>query len=159
MAHIEEMNGQGGRKSNVDLNLVPFIDLMSVCIIFLLITAVWTQVSMIQLGSSIYSKKTSEEPVTPPPFSEVILRVDVLPEGFRLLVGKDMISIPKLSDSVYDKDTLVNKLMEVKKKYPEKTDGVASVRDDVYYKHLISAMDALLMGGFPQVSITTTGVQ
>ena len=31
--------GGGGRESNVELNLVPFIDLMSVCIIFLLVTA------------------------------------------------------------------------------------------------------------------------
>ena len=159
MAHIEEMNGQGGRKSNVDLNLVPFIDLMSVCIIFLLITAVWTQVSMIQLGSSIYSKKTSDEPVTPPPFSEVILRVDVLPEGFRLLVGTDLAQIPKFSDGNYNKDDLIAKLQKVKERYPDKVDGVASVRDNVYYKHLIEAMDALLIAGFPQVSITTTGVE
>ena len=159
MAHVEEMNGQGGRKSNVELNLVPFIDLMSVCIIFLLITAVWTQVSMIQLGSSIYSKKTSEEPVIPPPFSEVVLRVDVLPEGFRLLIGTDLSSIPKLADGNYDKDRLIALLEEVKKRYPDKVDGVASVRDNVYYKHLIEAMDSLLIAGFPQVSITTTGVE
>ena len=159
MAHIEEMNGQGGRKANVDLNLVPFIDLMSVCIIFLLITAVWTQVSMIQLGSSIYSKKTSEEPVIPPPFSEVVLRVDVLPKGFRLLLGKDMVSIPKLAEGSYDKDNLVAQLLKAKEQYPDKVDGVASVRDNVYYKHLIEAMDALLIAGFPQVSITTTGVE
>ena len=159
MAHIEEMNGQGGRKANVDLNLVPFIDLMSVCIIFLLITAVWTQVSMIQLGSSIYSKKTSEDPITPPPFSEVILRVDVLPEGFRLLVGKNMTSIPKLSNGNYDKDNLIANLQKAKSQYPDKVDGVASVRDNVYYKHLIEAMDALLIAGFPQLSITTTGVE
>ncbi len=159
MAHIEEMNGQGGRKSNVDLNLVPFIDLMSVCIIFLLLTAVWTQVSMIQLGSSIYSKKTSDEPIKPPPFSEVVLRVDVLPGGFRLLVGTNQISIPKLSEGSYDKDRLASQLAQTKQKYPDKIDGVVSVRDDVYYKHLIEAMDALLMAGFPQVSITTTGVE
>ena len=158
MAHIEERNG-GDRKANVDLNLVPFIDLMSVCIIFLLITAVWTQVSMIQLGSSIYSKKTSEEPVIPPPFSEVILRVDVLPEGFRLLIGKELIPIPKLSNGNYDKDKLVANLNKVKEKYPDKVDGVTSVRDNVYYKHLIEAMDALLIAGFSQVSITTTGVE
>ena len=103
MAQVEEMNGGSGRKSNVDLNLVPFIDLMSVCIIFLLITAVWTQISMIQLGSSIYSKKTSDEPIKPPPFVEVVLRVDVLQEGFRVLLGRDMVSIPKLSDESYDK--------------------------------------------------------
>ena len=159
MAQVEEMNGSSGRKANVDLNLVPFIDLMSVCIIFLLITAVWTQVSMIQLGSSIYSKKTSDEPLQPPPFSEVVLRVDILPEGFRVLLGTDMVSIPKLSDGSYNKDGLIAQLKKAKGQYPEKMDGVASVRDNVYYKHLISAMDALLIAGFPQVSITTTGVQ
>ena len=159
MAQIEESGSSGGRRSNVELNLVPFIDLMSVCIIFLLLTAVWTQISMIQLGSSIYSQKTSEEPVLPPPFSEVVLRVDVLPEGFRLLVGKDMTSIPKLNSGAYDKETLIQRLRETKQKYPEKTDGAASVRDNVYYEHLISAMDALLIAGFPQVSITATGVE
>ncbi len=58
MAHIES-GGSRGRKTNIELNLVPFIDLMSVLITFLLITAVWTQVSMIQIGSSLYGKKTS----------------------------------------------------------------------------------------------------
>ena len=159
MAQVEESNGSDNRKSNVDLNLVPFIDLMSVCIIFLLITAVWTQVSMIQLGSSIYSKKTSERPIIPPPFSEVVLRVDVLKEGFRVVLGKDRFAIPKLSDGNYDKQTLISQLKKAKEQYPEKVDGVASVRDEVFYKHLIQAMDALLIAGFPQVSITTTGVQ
>ena len=157
--NVEETGRQGGRKANVELNLVPFIDLMSVCIIFLLITAVWTQVSMIQLGSSIYSKKTSEEPVIPPPFSEVVLRLDVLPEGFRLLVGKELTAVPRRSDGAYDKETLLARLKEVKQQYPDKVDGVVSIRDKVYYKHLIEAMDGLLIAGFPQVSITTTGVQ
>lgn len=156
MAHIEEF-GSKGRNQVVELNLVPFIDLMSVCIIFLLITAVWTQVSMVQLGSSIYSKKTSEDPVIPPPFSEVVLRVDVLPEGFRLVVGNERFLIPTLNGE-YDKDTLLSKLQAIKQQYPEKIDGVTSVRDEVLYKHLVSAMDALALAGFSQVSITATGV-
>ncbi len=36
MAHIDD-GGDGSRSTTVDLNLVPIIDLMSVCIIFLLI--------------------------------------------------------------------------------------------------------------------------
>lgn len=37
-------NARGGRRSlNAAINLVPFIDLLSFCISFLLITAVWTQ--------------------------------------------------------------------------------------------------------------------
>ena len=159
MAHIEE----SGKKTSsvVDLNLVPFIDLMSVCIIFLLITAVWTQISMIQLGSSVYSKKMDDKPVVPPPFAEVVLRVDVLPEGFRLVVGKDHSMIPPGGGKGgnYDKEALLARLKEIKRRYPEKTDGVTSVRDNVKYKHLVEAMDAFITAGFDQVSITTTGVQ
>lgn len=156
MAHIEESNGK--TSSVVELNLVPFIDLMSVCIIFLLITAVWTQVSMIQLGSSVYSNKTEDKPIIPPPLSEVVLRVDVLPEGFRLVEGKTRILIPATGKN-YDKETLLAKLKEVKSKYPEKIDGVTSVRDNVKYKHLVEAMDSLIAAGFEQVSLTTTGVE
>ena len=158
MAHIEEF-GNSNRKQNVDLNLVPFIDLMSVCIIFLLITAVWTQVSMIQLGSSIYSNKTDDKPIPPPPFSEVVLRIDILEQGFRLVVGKDQTLIPVLSANEYDQKTLIEKLKETKAKYPSKVDGITSIHDKIIYKHLVAAMDALLQSGFDQVSITTTGVQ
>src|ERR1700745_192614 len=38
--------GKGGKKPlDASLNLVPFIDLLSCCISFLLITAVWTQLA------------------------------------------------------------------------------------------------------------------
>jgi biopolymer transport protein ExbD len=53
----------GGKGPNVDLNLVPFIDLMSVLITFLLISAIWVQVSLIQIGSSLYAKKTSDQDI------------------------------------------------------------------------------------------------
>lgn len=152
--------GSSGRKQVVDLNLVPFIDLMSVCIIFLLITAVWTQVSMIQLGASIYSNKTEDQPIPPPPFVEIILRVDVLPTGFRLVAGKESMAIPAVgSNKMYNKDKLISELQAVKNKYPDKVDAIVSVRDNVQYKYLIEAMDAMLTSGFSQVSITTTGVE
>ena len=157
MAHIEEF-GKSNLRQNVDLNLVPFIDLMSVCLIFLLITAVWTQVSMLQLGSSVYSNKTEEVPLIPPPFTEIVLRVDILSEGFRVVLGKERTMIPVLNEGDYDQGKLVEKLKEAKEKYPTKIDGITSIRDDIGYKHLIAVMDALLVSGFDQVSITT-GVQ
>lgn len=46
--------GGGGRKKSLDaeLNLVPFIDLLSMCICFLLITAVWIEVGSMQVKQS-----------------------------------------------------------------------------------------------------------
>ena len=41
-----ESGGKGRRRSvDAELNLIPFIDLLSTCILFLLMTAVWVQVS------------------------------------------------------------------------------------------------------------------
>jgi len=157
VAQVEEFGNQ--RKQVVDLNLVPFIDLMSVCIIFLLITAVWTQVSMIQLGSSIYSNKTEERPTPLTPFTEVVLRVDVLPEGFRLVADQNQSLIPHLGENLYNQESLITKLKEVKLKYPNKVDGIVSIRDQIRYKYLISAMDAFLQAGFERISIATMGVQ
>src|SRR4029079_9548173 len=39
--------GTGGEKSNVELNIVPFIDLMSCLTAFLLVTAVWVNIAQI----------------------------------------------------------------------------------------------------------------
>src|SRR5438105_14523806 len=44
---------KGGKKAlDAEINLVPFIDLLSCCISFLLITAVWTQIAGLQVASS-----------------------------------------------------------------------------------------------------------
>lgn len=49
MASVQETGGSGRKSLNADLNLVPFIDLLSVCICFLLMTAVWTQIGALPL--------------------------------------------------------------------------------------------------------------
>ncbi|MBX7231188.1 MAG: biopolymer transporter ExbD [Bdellovibrionales bacterium] len=154
MAHIEEKSE--GRQATVDVNLVPFIDLMSVCIIFLLITAVWTQVSMIQIGSSIYGKKSSDDTVQPPPRAEIPFRLDVKTEGYGIVVGRSMTTIPKLNGE-YNKDALLIELKKVKELYPEKVDAVITVLDELPYKTLIDGMDALLTTGFPEIAVSTAG--
>ena len=48
----QETAGKGGKKAlDAELNLIPFIDLLSCCIAFLLITAVWTQIAGLQVAS------------------------------------------------------------------------------------------------------------
>ena len=141
----------------VELNLVPFIDLMSVCIIFLLITAVWIQVSMIQLGTSVYSKKTGEETIQPPPqpHGDIPFRVDVRSGGYRMVIGSQQLMIPLKANGAYDHQLFSEKVKEVKSIYPEKIDVVVTSQDNLMYKHLIMAMDLLLAAGFSGISIST----
>ena len=153
MAQIEDSR-KGGRATNVDVNIVPFIDLMSVLVIFLLITAVWSQVSMIQLGSSIYGKATNQKSI-PPPHAEVAFRLDILPTGQRVVIGKSQIMIPKI-DGKYDMTRLLAELKKVKEIYPNKQDCVITMSDSLAYEYLVNGMDALLQAGFPQIAISTS---
>lgn len=156
MAHIDS-GDSSGRKKNIELNLVPFIDLMSVLITFLLITAVWTQVSMIQIGSSLYGKKSETQPAPePPPNADVVLKVDVKEGGYVLTVGRQIISLPMVNDQ-FDETGLVAQLQRVKQLYPEKVDAIVTVADVISYEQLIKAMDNCLTAGFSAISVATGG--
>jgi biopolymer transport protein TolR len=50
------------KKKHIDfeLNLIPFIDLLSTCICFLLMTAVWTQVGSMDAKQSVGGQPVSE---------------------------------------------------------------------------------------------------
>lgn len=152
MAQIGGENS--GRSTDVDVNLIPFIDLMSVLITFLLITAVWTQVSMIQLGSSIYGKKTSDQITPPPPIADIPLRLDVKDFGFRLVVGPDKFTFEKKGGEWVTED-LAERLQVIRQTYPDKVDATITVDNEIPYEKLILGMDALLAKSFTSISIST----
>jgi biopolymer transport protein TolR len=154
MAQIQDKGS--GRNSNVDLNIVPFIDLMCVCIIFLLVTAVWTQVSMIQIGSSVYSKRTEATPDVPPPRPEVAFRLDVVTSGYVIQIGKKQLSVPKVNGK-YDDKRLKAELLDIRKQYPDKKDAVITVLEELTYDDLIHGMDMLLRQGFEEISVAAGG--
>src|SRR5579871_4202087 len=131
MAQIDD-GGDRGRSTTVDLNLVPIIDLMSVCIIFLLITAVWTQVSMIQIGSSIYGQKNTDDKPEPPKRAEVPFRLDVLKDGYRVIIGRQEMHFPKVNGD-YDTGKLTAELKKIKELYQDKNDCVVTVLDELPY--------------------------
>jgi biopolymer transport protein TolR len=156
MAHVD-LPGKGGKRTtNFELNLVPFIDLMSMLISFLLITAVWTQVSMIQIGSSIYGKKNDTGQVETPQREQVNLKIDVTYKGYVVTVGHNAFSIPR-NGTEYDDKQLTEQLKGLKNKYPDKTDGIISLLDDIKYDELIKGMDAMMTAGFPEIAIATQG--
>lgn len=53
----QKKNGRS-RSLNFDLNLVPFIDLLSMCICFLLMTAVWMQLASMKVHQSLGTSNT-----------------------------------------------------------------------------------------------------
>ena len=159
MAQVGDGGGSNKRESSFDLNLVPFIDLMSVMITFLLITSVWSQVAMIKLGSSIYGKQnTEDEPLEKPPRADVPFRLDVKSTGYRIIIAKQTIQIPKVNNK-FDRATLKTRLAQIKQSYPDKVDCVITVEEALKYDFLIQGMDILLQAGFPAISVATGGAK
>jgi biopolymer transport protein ExbD len=155
MAHIE--SGGSGRRTSLELNLVPFIDLMSVLITFLLITAVWTQVSMIQIGSSLYSKKSGDQTVPLTPDVDKVLRVDIRQDGYFVTVGKEQKLIARQGE-VFDSAALLDLLQKAKLMFPDKVDAMVAMDDNLPFEKLITGMDIILKAGFPKISVASGGI-
>lgn len=156
MAHIST-GGKGGRQKTFEPNLVPFIDLMSVLITFLLISAVWTQVSMMQIGSSLYGKRNEQQTAQIPPDADIVLKLDIRGDGYELTVAKQVIKFPRSKDKQYDDAGLIAQLEKAKQLYPKKTDAAIAMQEDLPYEQLIHGMDSLLRSGFPVISVLTGG--
>ena len=61
--HVASKSGKGRRKNmNFELNLVPFIDVLSTCICFLLVTAVFVNLGSLHVSQAVGSEKTKEKP-------------------------------------------------------------------------------------------------
>jgi biopolymer transport protein ExbD len=68
MGGIDIGGGGGGKRKSIDseINMIPMIDLLMVTISFLLITAVWTQMSRINADAQVPGRPDVPTPVTAP---------------------------------------------------------------------------------------------
>lgn len=141
--------GGGDRKKrvNADLNLVPYIDLLTCMVAFLLITAVWTQLARLKVGQR--GQGTGDE------FEQAHrtnVAVVVHDEGFNLIVGNDQKPLPAKAGEL-DYATLAFELAGVKRAYPDKTDVQVVSADDIVFDKLVRTMDATMSAGFADLSL------
>jgi biopolymer transport protein ExbD len=147
---------KGGKRSlDANLNLVPFIDLLSACIAFLLMTAVWT--SMYRIDATNKNSGTAGSMEKPDkPMDRLVLVVDT--RGYTIIAGKEKYVVPKKGE-LYDVAELEKKLKQVKGYYPDRLDMNVAVSVGVLYSDITTAMDTSIGMGFTDVSLTdATGV-
>src|SRR4051812_34759369 len=139
-----ETGGKAGRKAvNADLNLVPYIDLLTCMVAFLLITAVWSQLARLE----VHQKSQGQAGEDTPPEKVVKLVVVVTAEGFNLTAGDDQQPIPKRGES-YDFEKLGTELKKFKDTHPDKTDIQVASEDAIKFETLVKTMDAALTARF-----------
>src|SRR5688572_28596652 len=148
-----DSGGKGGKKPlNADLNLVPYIDLLTCMVAFLLITAVWTQLSRLQAQQKGQGQSGEEVP----PVLQVNIVELVNQEGFNVVVGQDQTPIPKKGND-YDFEELGKALNKAKDAHPDKNDVQVASEDQIVFDTLIRAMDTALSARFPDISLIDSG--
>ena len=125
-----------------ELLLVPMIDIFTVLVTFLLMTAVFSRIAIMQID---LPSSAAPKPSEPKFRLEVIVRQD----GFDLSDGKEAIgTIPKVSGA-YDLNGLTRGVLEVKREHPTSEDASVLSEPKVPYDDLVQAMDAIRSAELP----------
>jgi biopolymer transport protein ExbD len=119
-----------------ELLLVPMIDIFTVLVTFLLMTAVFSRTVILQLNLPASQTEFKEPP--PGLQLEVMVRKDLLQVADRNT--GPLATLPNTA-SGYDYDALTEYLKRVKAKFPEKTDASILLEADTPYDTLVQVMD------------------
>ena len=148
--------GKGGKKPlDAAINLVPFIDLLSCCISFLLITAVWTQLARMDVTQKGQGAAGSTDEKPPEPTVNLTLYIDKDGYTFAKSTGEST-PIPMKGDD-YDYVKLADILKDAKTAYPDKNDIAVKADDSVLYNKIIHTMDVVLSAKFPDIGLSDKG--
>jgi biopolymer transport protein ExbD len=124
-------------KEPADLDMTTFLNLMVVLVPFLLITAVFSRITIVEL-----SLPTAAGGAAPKPAGfrmEVIVRE----AGLEISNGTSVIAaLPKV-EGEYDLETLSELVMSLKRDNPDREDASVLLEPQIEYDHLIQVMDAI----------------
>ena len=140
--HVEEIEEEAG-----ELNLVPYMDIVTNIIIFLLASVV-NQVALgnINVSSPTIQSGGGGETDTPPEKPPLNLTITVGATGY--IVGASggvLPNIPKLPNGQYDYKTLTTKLKEIKSNpdNAEETKATFNADANIAYDIVIATLDAM----------------
>ena len=152
--------GTGDKKSvNVDLNIVPFIDLMSCLTAFLLVTAVWVNIAQINIQPKGKTRDTQNvQQDEEKPILSVLLTADRIWVGMSRVDDKRQID--KKPDGKQDWEKLESTLKEFKAStfFADRSDievaAESTTASPVAYQDIISAMSIAVKVNFVDVGLT-----
>ena len=124
------------QKEAPDLDTTTFMNLMVVLVPFLLITAVFSRITIVELDLPSAQSAAPSQPV---------FRVEVVVReaGLEIMDGTQVIAaLPKVDDQ-YDLPKLSEYLVAIKREFPAKEDASVLLEPDIEYDHLIQVMDVV----------------
>lgn len=147
---------QGKKHLDFELNLIPFIDLLSTCICFLLLTAVWLNVGSMNVKQAVGGQPAAETVKKP------ILWVFLGDKGEVTLEARDAQRMPasmrklKLTGAAEGKTNLQQLAVQLelmKQAEPELKTALIQPRAQTSYEDIIDLMDQFKRSGLGDLGV------
>lgn len=136
-----------------DVNITPVMNLFLVLVPFLLLTAVFVRIAVLELSLPSLSQK-SQKPQADPQKPVVVILLAITQKGFELKVPAMRFEPIPLKEDEYQFDQLRRNLDKIKQRYPETEEITIQPADDVLYEIIVKVMDACREAGFPNIAIS-----
>ena len=135
------------RKEAAHLEITAFINLIVVLVPFLLSTAVFTRLSVIDLALPAQTNGQLEQLKAEDLKLEIVVRADALEVGDR--IGGLIQRIPSTATGP-DVRALQTLMQQIKTKFPDKADATVLAEPNTPYDTLVRVMDAMRAGHLMQ---------
>lgn len=148
---------QQDKELNFELNILPILDILSVLICFLLLTAVWIQIGTLDTRQAIGDNSTAGQKNPPS------LWITVNTQGSVQLSMRDLPNKKTYEENIQGNGRGVNwtaleqKLQNLRAKWPELKTGIVRPEAQASYGDVIRIMDKLKQFQFEGVGLSPLG--
>lgn len=138
MKHLRKRKER--HKEAQEMNITAFMNLMVILVPFLLITAVFSRLTVLELDLPAAQSTATAEPPEQDLNLEITVREHSIEVGDRY---NGLLSRFESSDATYDLAALSDYLLEVKSRFPAKADATLLLEPDISYEVLVQVMDTI----------------
>lgn len=140
---IRDRMSRRRQRDAAELNITAFLNLMVILVPFLLITAVFTRMAVLELNLPAASEQTEQEDK---------LRLEIVVRDDALVVGdgrRIIAEIARGDEGEYDYDRLSALMERLKEENPDVRQASVLLEPDTEYDILVHVMDAVRMTEVP----------
>ncbi|MFQ5754330.1 MAG: ExbD/TolR family protein, partial [bacterium] len=132
-----------------DVNITPVMNIFLILIPFLLLTAVFVKIAVIEFSLPSTENRARSQQTQQTKAVVTILAINE--KGFDLKTQGLKLSFINKKQQNFDFQTLVQKLREVKRQHQESEDIIIAPQASIKYDTIIKVMDRCRENGFPNI--------
>lgn len=146
-------NRMRSRSSETDLNVTAVMNIFLILIPFLLLTAVFVRITVLELSLPNLERPAAAVQEQRPK-ATVLNFLFIRESGLELRSPELQFQQISKTAGNYDWATLSQQFQQVKTRYPESEDMIIAPENSIDYQTIINVMDRCREAGFPNISIS-----